>query len=87
MIIEDRTSEKKLFGFLKIGDVFKYADNLYIKIDPIYAINPINADSEEIEDYIESYSPANAYDLSSHKYDTINENDEVQVVKATLVIG
>lgn len=85
MKIEDRTNEKKMFASLKVGDVFKYANNFYLKIDPIYPINPIN-DAAEVEDYIENSVPVNAYNLLLNEYDTIGNMEEIQVVKATLVI-
>lgn len=83
MKIEDKTNEKKMFESLKIGDVFKYDNNIYMKIDPIYPIEPSNID--EIEVYINSF-PSNAYNLSSHSYETIYEGDEILAVQATLVI-
>lgn len=84
MKIEDRTNEKKMFGSLKIGDVFKYNNNIYMKIDPIYPIESPNID--EIEDCINSSFPANAYNLLSHEYYSIGSNEGILVVKATLVI-
>lgn len=86
MKIEDRRNEKKTFDSLKIGDVFRYNDNLYMRINSIYPIESNNDDIEEIEEYIEFSDPANAYNLGSHRYDTIGNNEEVLIVKATLVI-
>lgn len=37
MQIEDRTGV--LFMTLEVGDVFKYLDSLYIKINPIHPMN------------------------------------------------
>lgn len=88
MKIEDRTKEKKMFGSLKVGDVFKYLDNLYVKTDPIYPIKPnSNMNMEVIKDSIEFCRPVNAYNLTSHEFNyTFDNYTMVQPVKATLVI-
>lgn len=88
MKIEDRTSEKKRFDSLKVGDVFRYGDNdgFYMKIIPIYPVDEPIDDLDEIEYYITSSPASNAYNLLSHRYVTIGNDEEVQVVEATLVV-
>lgn len=86
MQIMNRPKETSLFGTLEVGDVFEYLGGLYLKINPVYPIEP-NDDIEEIKDFIELCNPVNAYNLTSHKLNcTFDDYSVVQPVKATLVI-
>lgn len=85
MIIEDRTAKKVLFITLEVGDTFRFINNLYVKIDPIYPIDP-NSDIEDIEDFMKESFPMTAYDLISHDFVSISGDAQVQPVKATLII-
>lgn len=75
---EDKRNEKKMFAYLKNGDVFQYDNNLYMKMDPFY-------DTEDIEDFMKKFCPMNAYNLVSHDFVSISRDAEVRAIKATLV--
>lgn len=88
MKIEDRTEKEVLFSTLEVGDVFKDSDNLYLKIDPLYMIEPNGNIIEdiEVEDFLKDRPIMNAYDFISHDFVCIDDRVTVQPVKATLVI-
>lgn len=67
MKVEDRTRKEVLFSTLEVGDVFEFLGDLYLKIDPVYSIEP-NTDIEDIKGYIELGYPANACSLTTHEF-------------------
>lgn len=81
MKIEDKRNEEKKFGSLKNGDVFKYANNLYMKMDPFYP----DGLSSDIE-FMKKIYPMNAYNLISQAFVIIPSGAEVRAIKATFVI-
>lgn len=85
MKIEDRTKKKVSFDTLKTSDVFEFVGYLYMKVDLIYAIDPANSSPYDIETYIKNSFTMNAYNLTTHRYAFLCD-EEVQTFKATLVI-
>ena len=70
-ITKTKTTKKFFFEKLKEGDVFIFNGNYYLKI-PIAAMN--------------DFDLLNAIDLSNWNYTWIEENEEVVIVNAELII-